>query len=407
MKILIAHNFYQQPGGEDQCVAAEAALLKAHGHEVIHYTLHNDSINSLSRFQAAARTIWNRSAYRELRALIRTHRPRIVHFHNTFPLISPAAYYAAQAENVRVVQTLHNFRLLCTNSLLYRSGGVCEDCLGKRIPWPSAVHKCYRGSRGASAVAVAMLTAHRALGTWQNAVDVFIALSRFSRDKLIQGRLPGEKIVVKPNFVYPDPGPGEGTGEYGLFVGRLSAEKGLDTLLQAWKVLPEKVPLKIVGDGPIAAMAREAASRDSRIEWLGRKSEKEVFALIGDAKFLVCPSNCYETFGRVIVEAYAKGTPVLASNLGAMAELVDHGRTGLRFAPGNAVDLASAVQQLLADPPALSRMRQAARQEYEQRYTVESNYRILMAIYERVLGRGTEVEESHEPQDATPAEVLL
>jgi glycosyltransferase involved in cell wall biosynthesis len=399
MRILVAHNFYQQPGGEDECVAAEVAMLRTRGHEVIQYCLHNDAIKALNRVQAASRAIWSRPAYNEVRELIRRHRPQIVHFHNTFPLISPAAYYAARAENVRVVQTLHNFRLLCLNAFFFRDGHVCEDCLGKLIPSPGIVHKCYRDSRTASAATAAMLTTHRALGTWQKAVDVFIALTQFSRHKFIQGRLPADKIVVKPNFVYPDQGLGAGTGDYGLFVGRLSDEKGLVTLLKAWKVLRESVPLKIVGDGPISAMVEESVANDSRIEWLGRKSPDEVYALIGEAKFLVCPSNCYETFGRVIVEAFAKGTPVIASNLGAMAELVDHWRTGLHFEPGNPVDLASAVQQLLADRPALSRMRQAARQEYEDKYTVEPNYRALTAIYEQVLDG--EIEQNDTNDDTT------
>lgn len=400
MKILIAHNYYQQPGGEDGCVASEAALLEMHGHNVFQYSLHNDSINAIGRFQVAARTIWSQPAYHEMRALIRLHRPQIVHFHNTFPLISPAAYYAAQAENTRVVQTLHNFRLLCPNALFFRDGRVCEDCLGKSIPWPGVVHKCYRGSRAASAAVAAMLVAHRALESWQKVVDVFIALSQFSRNKFIQGGLPADKIAVKPNFVNRDPGLGAGTGEYGLYVGRLSAEKGLETLLKAWTVLRRNVPLKIVGDGPLAAMVETAVAQDSRIEWLGRKSAEEVNALIGAARFLVCPSNCYENFPRVIVEAFATGTPVVASNMGAMAELVDHGRTGLRFEPGNATDLASTVEQLLADLPALSRMRQATRQEYKEKYTVESNYRFLMAIYERILGSAIEVDEGYEPAEA-------
>jgi glycosyltransferase involved in cell wall biosynthesis len=399
MKILIAHNYYQQPGGEDQCVAAEAALLRAHGHEVIKYSLHNDSVNALGRFQVAARTIWSLSAYHEVRSLIRAHRPKIVHFHNTFPLISPAAYYAARAENVRVVQTLHNFRLLCPNALFFRAGRVCEDCLGKSVPWPGVVHKCYRDSRTASAASAVMLTAHRAVETWQKVVDVFIALTQFSREKFIQGRLPAGKIAVKPNFVYPDPGRGAGTGGYGLFVGRLSAEKGLDTLLKAWAILRENVPLKIVGDGPLSDMVKQAAAKDSRIEWLGRKPAAEVHDLIGEAKFLLCPSNCYENFPMVIAEAFAKGTAVIASNLGAMAEVVDHGRTGLLFAPGSAADLAASIQQLLANLPALSRMRQSARQEYEEKYTVESNYLLLMEIYERILGSSVEVDESYEPDE--------
>src|SRR5205814_1104988 len=168
---------------------------------------------------------------------IRAQRPRVAHFHNTFPLISPAAYYAARAEGVGVVQTLHNFRLLCPNALFFRDGKVCEDCLGRPVAWPGVVHGCYRGSRAASAATAVMTAAHRALGTWRTAVDVYVALTEFSRQKFIAGGLPAEKIAVKANFVYPDPGPGAGAGGYAVFVGRLSAEKGVETLLAAWRPL--------------------------------------------------------------------------------------------------------------------------------------------------------------------------
>jgi glycosyltransferase involved in cell wall biosynthesis len=386
MKILIVHNYYQQPGGEDHCLAAEVAMLEANGHEVITYRISNDAIDGMNRLRLAARTIWSRGAYREVRGLIRKHRPRIAHFHNTFPLISPAGYYAAQVENVRVVQTLHNYRLLCPNALFFREGRVCEDCLGRTFPWPGIVHKCYRGNRAASAATATMLAVHRAKGTWRGAVDVYIALTEFGRQKFIAGGLPTDKIVVKPNFVYPDPGPGAGEGGYAIFVGRLSAEKGVHTLLKAWKNLRGAMPLKIVGDGPLAATVSAAAAEDAGIQWLGSQPSEAVYSLIGGATFLVLPSECYETFGRVGIEAFAKGTPVLASRLGAMAEVVDHGRTGLHFEPGDARDLALKAQQFLSEPQPVKRMRQAARQEYERKYTAATNYRLLMAIYEQSLG---------------------
>jgi glycosyltransferase involved in cell wall biosynthesis len=385
MKILVAHNFYKMSGGEDQCVAAEVAMLRAHGHEVTQYCMLNESIDSMSRLDLASRTIWSRPAFRELRQLFRAHRPQIAHFHNTLPLISPAGYYAARAENVRVVQTLHNFRLLCANALLLRNGEVCEDCLGKSIPWPGIVHKCYRNSRAASTAVTTMLTTHRVLGTWRKAVHVYIALSEFARRKLVEGGLPADRIVVKPNFVYPDPGPGAGTGGHAVFVGRLSAEKGVGTLLEAWRHLGGSLPLKIIGDGPMSAIVQEAAANDASIEWLGNLPLEAVYRLIGEAAFLVLPSQCYENFPRVIAEAFAKGTPVIVPKLGSMAGLVDDNRTGLHFKPGDHVDLTARVRRLLAEPSQLPPMRQAARQEFNDHFTADSNHKILMAIYERAL----------------------
>jgi glycosyltransferase involved in cell wall biosynthesis len=388
MKILVAHNYYQEAGGEDQVFSSETSLLEAHGEEVVRWTRHNDTIQQMSGLSAASAALWSRRSAAELRALIRRHRSEVVHFHNTFPLISPAAYYAARAEGAAVVQTLHNYRLLCPNALFFRKGRVCEDCLGKAIPWPGVVHKCYRGSRSASAAVATMLTVHRALRTWRKAVDVYIALTEFSRRKFIAGGVPANQIVVKANFVHPDPGSGEGKGGYGVFVGRLSPEKGLATLLSAWKCLAGRVPLKVVGDGPLAAEVQEAAAAGLGIEWLGRRPIPEVYSLIGEAMFLVLPSHCYETFGRTIVEAFSKGTPVIAPRLGAMAELVEHGQTGLQFQAGDPFDLAAKVRQLLsAAPPERARLRQAARHEYERKYTAEPNHRALMAIYQQALDR--------------------
>jgi glycosyltransferase involved in cell wall biosynthesis len=381
----VAHNFYKQPGGEDQCVAAEVAMLKAHGHQVSQYCLYNRSIDTLGRLELASRTVWSQAAFREMRDLLRARRPQIVHFHNTFPLISPAAYYAARTEGVSVVQTVHNYRLLCANALLFRNGEVCEDCLNKSILWPAVVGKCYRGSRAATATVAAMLMAHRALGTWSRAVNAYIALTEFSRNKLVAGGLPADKIAVKPNFVYPDPGPSKGATGYGIFAGRLSAEKGVGTLLEAWRRLGGTLPLKIVGDGPLAATVKEAATKYPCIQWLRSQPLEAVYPLIGDASVVVVPSQCYENFPRTIAEAFAKGTPVIASNLGAMAAIVDHGRTGLLFEPGNPDDLVAKLQGVLADPLKLAQMRRAARQEFELNFSVESNHQTLMGIYQKAL----------------------
>jgi glycosyltransferase involved in cell wall biosynthesis len=385
MKILVAHNSYQQAGGEDRCVADEVALLQAYGHQVTQYRLSNDTIDGMNRLALASRTIWSRSAFGELRELFRTHRPQVAHFHNTFPLMSAAAYSAARSEGVPVVQTLHNFRLCCANALLFRDGEVCEACLGKMAPWRGIVHKCYRDSRSASAAVATMIAVHRTLGTWRSSVDVYIALTESSRRKLVEGGLPAQKIAIKPNFTYPDPGRGTGNGNYAVYVGRLSAEKGITTLLDAWRRLENVIPLRLVGDGPMAAAVQSAASRSHAIEWIPGVPHKAVLQLIGEAQFLVLPSECYETFARVVMEAFAKGTPVIVSGLGAMAEIVEDGHTGLHFAPGNACDLAEKARAMLADASRLRRMRQSARKTFEENFTADANHKVLMEIYDRAM----------------------
>jgi glycosyltransferase involved in cell wall biosynthesis len=385
MRILTLHTHYRQPGGEDGVFGAEVALLRDKGHTVVPLTFHNKQLEDVPLLWRAAVTLWNREAYSRVREAIRLHRPDILHVHNTFPLASPAVIHAAKAEGVPVVMTLHNYRLLCVNALFFRQGQVCEACLG-RLPWRGALYGCYRESRAASAVVAGMITLHRALGTW-NLVDRFIALTEFARQKFIEGGFPPEKISVKPNFVHPDPGPGEGRGGYALFVGRLSPEKGLGTLLMAWERLGGKVPLKIVGDGPLAPEVQEAQKRIPGVEWLGRKAPEEVYALMGEASFLIFPSEWYEGFPKVLVEAFAKGLPVLASALGSQGSIVDHGRTGLHFRPRDPEDLAAKVEWLLAHPNELARMRKETRAEYEAKYTAEENYAQLMAIYHELLSK--------------------
>jgi glycosyltransferase involved in cell wall biosynthesis len=387
MRVLLLHNYYQQPGGEDQVFASEASLLEAHGHRVLRCVSHNDRVAEMGRPALAKNTIWNAGVYRELRALIRRERPQVAHFHNTFPLLSPAAYYAAQAEGVPVIQTLHNYRLLCPNALFFREGRVCEDCLGRAVPWPGVAHACYRGSRSSSGVVAAMLSTHRVAGTWSRAVDMYIALTEFASQKFTQGGLPAHNIAVKPNFVYPDPGSGHGKGEYVLFVGRLSQEKGVEVLLAAWELLQGNVPLKVVGDGPSARQVAEAAKRLRGVEWLGRQPKDSVRALMKDARALIFPSVWYEGFPMVIAEAYAVGLPVIASDLGSMSSLIDHGRTGLLFSPGDPESLTAQVEWALAHPAELKRMRKGARAEFEAKYTAERNDRIRMDIYQTTIER--------------------
>ncbi|MBD2205062.1 glycosyltransferase [Calothrix sp. FACHB-1219] len=384
MRVLSVHNRYQIRGGEDESRQAEENMLREMGHQVTVYEEHNDRVAQMSQLQVASRTIWSSEAYQIVQSQLKQQPQDIVHVQNFFPLISPSIYYAAKAEGVPVVQTLRNYRLLCPNGLFFRDGQVCEDCMGKFVPLPGVIHGCYRDNHLASATVATMLTVHRTLGTWTKMVDVFITLTEFARQKFIAGGLPADKIFVKSNFIHPDPQPGEGKGNYAVFVGRLSEEKGLDTLLAAWQQLPVKLPLKIIGDGPLTAKLTSDTQNIPEIELLGRKPMSEVYDLIGEAKFLIFPSNWYETFGRVAVEAFAKGTPVIAADIGAIAELVEHNRTGLKFMPSNSADLAAKVTWLLEHPQELNQMRQEVRIEYETKYTIKQNYHKLLEIYDLV-----------------------
>jgi glycosyltransferase involved in cell wall biosynthesis len=272
---------------------------------------------------------------------------------------------------------------MCPNGLFFRDGHPCEDCVGKFFPYPGVVHGCYRDSRAASGVTAAMLSVHRSLRTWTQQVDAYISLTDFARRKAIEGGLPAEKIFVKPNFVNPDPGVGDGGGGFALYVGRLSVEKGLDTLLAAWKSLGDRLPLKIVGDGSLQDEVVAATQQLPNVEWLGRKPKSEVYDLMGAASCLIFPSKWYETFGRVAVEAFAKGTPVIAANIGAIAELVESDRTGVHFQPGDPDDLAAKIDWMLTHPDRWRAMRQNARAEFEAKYTAAQNYKRLMEIYQK------------------------
>lgn len=379
MRIVVVHNHYQLRGGEDESYQAETRMLSEAGHEVVPFTEHNDRVNDLGAVGTALRAVWSREAYRHTRTLLKDSKTDIVHVQNFFPLISPSVYYAARAEGVPVIQSLRNYRLLCPNAIFFRDGHVCERCMGKLVPWPGVFHSCYRGSHDASAAVTAMITIHRVANTWNEKVDLYIALTEFARSKFIEGGLPAEKIVVKPNFVHPDPGIGEHRGSYALFVGRLSAEKGINTLLQAWKLAGQGRRLLVVGEGPLQEHVQQAAG--CGVEYLGRRPVQEVYKLMADAEMLILPSEWYETFGRVAIEAFGTGTPVIAANIGAVAELVDHQRTGLLFAPGNAEALACSIEWVWAHPQALQAMGSEARREYETKYTAAVNYRRLMEIY--------------------------
>lgn len=381
MKILMAHAFYQQPGGEDQSFETERDLLRDHGEEVITYTVDNDELSALSAPRAAVRTFWSRRAYRDIRELVDREHPDVVHFQNTFPSLSPSVYYAARRSGAAVVQSLRNYRLWCVNGLFFRDGAPCELCRGRSFAWPGVAYACYRNSRPASATVATMLSTHRVAGTWDQAVDRYIVLTEFARGRLA-GAVPDDRMMLKPNCVHPDPGPGDGAGGYALYAGRLSSEKGISTLLTAWLDGDLDLPLRVAGDGPLRDEV-EVAARGAMVEHLGHVPHRDLMALIQDAAVQVFPSEAYEAFPRSIVEAYACKTPVIASDLGSTKEIVVDGTTGLLFEPGDPEDLASKVRRFAATDVAA--MRRAARERFESRFSGERNVTRLLEIYEAAI----------------------
>jgi glycosyltransferase involved in cell wall biosynthesis len=389
MKILFAHNAYQQQGGEDVVFRLERDMLRAAGHEVVEYRRCNDEIKDLSivrKIGLLARTVWASDSHRDLTSLLRRHRPAIVHLHNAFPLISPSAFWACRNENVPVIQTLHNYRLLCPGANFYRDGKPCEDCSTGKF-WQGAVHGCYRNSRVQTAAVALMLTVHHAKKTWTEMVDCYIVLTAFSRSRYVAAGFPEEKLRVKPNFVESDPGQREGSGAYALFAGRLDREKGIPTLLKAWPQLPHTRTLRILGDGVCRPETEALARLCPNVELLGWLPHSQVFDQLKGARFLVFPSEWYENLPLVIIEAFACGVPVIASAVGAMQEIVEHGRTGLLFRPGDADDLARTMAWAWEQPEYMGRIAENARAEYKAKYTAAANYRQLMEIYEEVIAR--------------------
>ena len=382
LRVLVAHNAYRLPGGEDAVVAAEIDLLRRNGHTVIELRRDNAEIDAMGSVALAAQTVWSNATHARARALIQSMRPDVAHIHNTLPLLSPSLHWACSSEGLPVVQTLHNFRLACPQGMFLRDGVACEDCLG-RMPWPAVVHRCYRDSLPQTAMLASTLVLHRGLGTWRRKVDRFIALSEFSRSKFIAAGLDPKRIAVKPNFVDDHETREVVRGGF-LYVGRLSPEKGLPVLAQATSRGGVE-SIRVAGSGPDSSMEGLPG-----VQLLGLLGQAALAKEMDGARALVVPSICYETFGRVVVEAYARGLPVIASRIGSLAELVDHGVTGLLFAPGDADELLCAMRWAGAHPAAMSDMGRAARRRYEERYTAAINHRQLLDIYRSVIEQGVE-----------------
>ncbi len=402
MKILAVHNSYQQPGGEDVVFKQEQDLLRRAGHTVVTYERSNFEIKANRLVVPLAdvkNAVWSSHSRRSFRAALIAEKPDVVHVHNTFVVISPSIFSVCAEHDVPVVHTLHNYRLFCPTATFFRDGHVCEECVEHGL-WRSVLHGCYRDSRPATATIALMLAVHRRLRTWSDNVDAFIALTQFVRHKFLDCGLPPDRVFVKPNFVYPDPG-GEraDAGDYALFVGRLSPEKRVSTVLAAWERVNGEVPLRVIGGGPQQLHLQSEGARLglNNVHFCGQLSRERTIAAMQGARFLIFSSEWFENFPVTLAESFACGLPAIASHLGAMREIVDDGRTGLHFIAGDAHDLAHKVRWAWNHPEEMHQMGEAARAEYLSKYTAEANYPLLMDIYARAIahrrahaGQGTQ-----------------
>jgi glycosyltransferase involved in cell wall biosynthesis len=408
---MLVHDYYQRGGGEDEVFRSEAELLRSAGHKVLEYVRDNDEIRDYNTWDKATlgpRTVWAWDSTRELRDLLKRERPDVAHFHNTFPLISPAAYYTCKEAGVPVVQTLHNYRLYCPAATFLREGHICEECATHSL-LRSIRYGCYRDSRLATTAAAAMLEFHRVRQTWTKQVDAYVCLTEFQCNKLVGSGLPAERVFVKPNFVSPDPDISAPSPQRGaaVFVGRLSGEKGLITLLKAWENVNRDARLRIIGDGPLRTQIEHQKNDRSlgNVCLEGHRPRLDVLHALTSARFLVFPSEWYECFPVTMAEAFACGAPVICSRLGAMTEIVNDGRTGLHFTAGDADDLAAKVEWAWTHPDEMEAMGRNARAEYEAKYTAARNYQMIMDIYGGVIAGQQSDQSSSKPLDTRPLEI--
>lgn len=383
MKILILHNSYQLRGGEDTVAEAEAEILRRAGHDVLLETASNSEIaGAADKLRTFIETPYAPQRREWAANLVRKTGAHIVHIHNFFPLLTFAAHEGAREAGAAVVQTLHNYRLLCANAVFLRNGSTCTKCIESTNIW-GAIHRCYRDSALASLAVVRMQEKARRQKMWKH-VDRFITLTDSAKSTFIAGGIPSERIAVKPNFadapVTIRSDNQSRTG--GLYIGRLAPEKGPGVLIEAWKSIPDH-PLTIIGDGPERA-ALEAAAPPN-VSFLGHLDRDAIAVHRAKAALLFVPSICRESFGMVAVEAFAAGLPVVASNIGALPDLIQEGITGSLVRPGSPTDISDAALKLLADASSLEKMGLAASTIYKERFTPEANVVALEKIYDDAL----------------------
>jgi len=393
---LLVHEYYRSssPSGEDRVFEREKELLQQNGVEVESLIFKNDFIGTKygpSVFKTALYTPWSPIGKRMVKEAVHKFSPDLLHFHNTFPVLSQAAIYQAKKMGCATVQTLHNFRTVCAQAMLMKGDGICEKCIGK-YPWPALADKCYRDSMPATLPLAANIALNRFLKTWQTKVDRIIVLSEFNKNKFIEAGFPAGRMRVKPNFFEDNMQDNDLRAQKEnnwLFIGRLKEEKGVQFLPAVWKRLGEKAPLlRIVGDGPYLETLKSEINSlglDKKNILHGHCSSEQVQELLRKSSLLVFPSICYEGFPLVIGEAYAAGVPVAASNIGTAAYIVQNNITGVHFQPGDIDDMVKQLSFLIEHPDLLREMGRNARKEYENKYTPERNFQMIKEIYQEAI----------------------
>ncbi len=383
MKVLLIHNYYQQRGGEDQVFEAEQRLLQRAGFEVHTWTDNNHRIRSAwDRIKTAWRTPFNPESQDALKKVLKENWPDVVHIHNTFPLISPSILETLHEARIPTVATLHNFRLFCSNGLLLRDGKPCEECLKSGSVYPAIKHGCYRSSRLAT-LPVARLISSYGPKYWNERIAKFFVLSEFSRQKFIQAGLDPSRLIIKPNFTTLPEDLGQAPDylaterNHALFIGRVSPEKGVATLIEAWKRCP--FPLRIIGNGPLRnALANQALSN---VTWLGSLDKRGVYSELQKARILILPSECFENFPVTLAEAASMRVPVLAARIGSLQSWITDDENGWLFEPGNATSLEARISALWSDTERLSRVSRAAYQRFQSQFSAEAGLVSLQETY--------------------------
>jgi glycosyltransferase involved in cell wall biosynthesis len=387
VKTLLIHNFYQHFGGEDAAALADKDLLESQNEEVIFYTRDNSDIRDFTlvdKLLFPLQVIYSGRTERDIEKIVKEKRPDIAFIHNFFPLISPSVYHVLHSLHVPIVQVIHDFRFFCPNGWFFTQGEVCERCKGGN--YLNAIrYRCYRDSYLSSALVASSIGLNRLSGMLEK-ISAFVCLTNFLKEKLMEAGIPEAKIFIRPNFMNASPvAPIYGKGKYALYLGRISPEKGMWTLVRAFQRL-KGIRLKIAGTGPIEADLGEYLKTNAleNIELVGFVKGEDKCKLLADSLFVVLPSECYETFGIVVLEAFAAGKPVVASNIGSLPYVIEDGKSGVLFEPGNVEDLIEKVNHLVANPSDIAAMGLHARGLAETKYSPDRSYETLLDIAAKV-----------------------